>query len=117
MSEFQPLEENLTPAQKLDVVLGSIRGYACENGLAAADIGAIFDAGLIAKAKEKKAKPRTEELEHGLNRLRNFAIEHGITGDGLVLIFEAGLGPVKQLRPDVFGAAPNQDGDGVERAA
>ena len=98
-------------------MLGSIRGYAYENGFVAADIGAIFDAGLIAKAKEKKADPRADELEHGLNRLRNFAIEHGITGDGLVLIFEAGIGPVKQLRPSTFGAAPSQDGEGVDRAA
>ena len=60
---------------------------------------------------------REAELEHGLNRLRNFAIEHGITGDGLVLIFEAGIGPVKQLRPDVFGSAICQDGEGAERAA
>lgn len=60
---------------------------------------------------------REAELEHGLSRLRHFALEHGITGDGLVVIFEAGIGPVKQLRPDVFGQAPSPNGEGVDRAA
>jgi hypothetical protein len=58
-----------------------------------------------------------DELEHGLNRLRNFAYEHGVTGDGLVTIFEAGIGPVKQLRPDVFGMPRAEQGGEVSDAA